>query len=260
MSFTPPPTTAPVSGGGSDYQAYLIPAGSHQARLVWLIVTGTVEDTFKNETKKKKKVTLGFELPTTLLPNDHPRKGEPCFISKTVVLHMGEKAGLRAFIEEWRGKRLTDTEASQYDFGKLLGQPAVLTIGHDTGVKDPSKVYANIKSIVSESAQRNLMPGFTVAPQANKSVYLSVDWLTTKEGAEYFMGIFNTLPKYTKEAIMKSDEWQVFTRQPFYIQPAGDAPVAPAQPQAPASTPAPQAQVQAEPRAEDVIDDSQLPF
>lgn len=246
--FTPPPTTAPVSGSG-DYQTYLIPEGSHQARLVWLIVTGTVEDTYMNETKKKKKVTLGFELPTTLLPEDHPRKGEPCFISKTVVLHMGEKAGLRAFIEEWRGKRLTDIEASQYDFGKIIGQPAVITIGHDAGKKDPNKFYANIKSIVSEKAQQNLMPGFSVAPQVNKSIYLSVDWLASKEGAEYFMGIFNGLPKYTKEAIMNSDEWKAYTLKPFYVAPVSQD--APAQPQA-----TPMA-----PPAEDVVDDSDdLPF
>jgi len=239
--FTPPPMTAPQRNGG-NFDSFKVDAGSYPARLVWLIMTGTIESEWKGNKKKKRELIFGFELPTERLPQDHPRAGEPAFISKNMTYHMGEQSNMRAFINQWRGMALTDEEASKFDISKMMGAPAVLTIVHNPSAKDPSKVYANIGSIQNESSYKKMMPGFVVPPQENESIYFSVDWLTTPEGAAYSIPIFNSLSVYVQDKIMASDEWKAYTTCSHYI-----APVVKSQAQqAPASAPQKAQQPQAQ--------------
>jgi len=235
--FTPPPMTAPQSGGG-NFDSFKVEAGSYPARLVWLIMTGTIESEWKGTKKKKRELIFGFELPTERLPQDHPRAGEPAFISKSMTYHMGEQSNMRAFINQWRGLALTEEEAGKFDISTMIGKPAVLTVVHNVGTKDPSKTYANIGSIQSEGSQKKMMPGFAVPPQENPSIYFSVDWLTTPEGAAYSIPIFNALSAYVQGKIMLSDEWKAYTLCPHYIAPVVKDQAQPKN--TPTSTPAPQ--------------------
>ena len=237
--FTPPPMTAPQRGGG-NFDSFKVEAGSYPARLVWLIMTGTIESEWKGNKKKKRELIFGFELPTERLPQDHPRAGEPAFISKNMTYHMGEQSNMRAFINQWRGMALTEEEAGKFDISKMIGAPAVLTIVHNPSAKDPSKVYANIGSIQNESSYKKMMPTFVVPPQENTSIYFSVDWLTTPEGAAYSIPIFNALSAYVQEKIMASDEWKAYTLCTHYMAPVVKAQAQPQQ--APAPAPQPQAQ------------------
>lgn len=239
MSYTPPPMTAPVGGG--NFEKHLIPAGTYPARCVWLINVGTQELNWQGEIKKQVKLIIGYELPTEQLPSDHPRAGEPCFISERFTFSFHEKAGLRHHIDAWRGKAMTDAEYGTFDIGKMLGAPAVLSIVH---AEKEGKTYANISSISPEASMRKLVPDFKVPAQVNDSLYFNVGWLTTKDGAEYAMKAFNAMPKYYQELVQKSPEWQAYTKSAHYIAPV--APVA-----APAATP------EAAPAP---VDDDSLPF
>lgn len=215
--FTPPPMNAPAGGG--NFERHLLDAGTYPARLVWLINTGTQTTEWQGQQKKQKKLIMGYELPTELLPESHPRKGEPTFISETFTLSMGENAKMRPFIENWRGKKFTDEEATAFDIGKMVGAPAVITVIHKANEKDPSKVYANIGSISSEQGYAKMQPGFKVPPQINKSIYFNADWLSVKEGAEYAIPLFNEMPRYIQDKIMASDEWKAYTTCGHYIAP-----------------------------------------
>jgi hypothetical protein len=216
--FTPPPMTAPQSGGG-NFDSFKVDAGSYPARLVWLIMTGTIESEYMGAIKKKKEIIFGFELPTERLPQGHSRAGEPAFISKVMTYHMGEQSNMRAFINQWRGMALTEEEAGKFDISKMISAPAVLTIVHNPSKKDASKTFANIGSIQNEASYKKMMPGFAVPPQENKSIYFSVEWLSTKEGALYSIDIFNSLPEYIQKKIITSDEWKAYTMCPHYIAP-----------------------------------------
>ena len=196
--------------------------------------------------RSKEAGKTGYELPTEILPADHPRAGEPCFISERFTFSFHEKAGLRHHIDAWRGKAMTDDEYASFDIGKLIGAPAVLAVVH---AEKEGKTYANISSISPEASMSRIVPGFKVPAQVNESLYFNVLWLGTKEGAEYAMPTFNKIPKYYQELIQKSPEWQAYTRQPFYIAPAVQA--------APATTTA-QPEVPAEPVKTTLADD--LPF
>jgi len=242
---------APVSGGG-DFERHLIEPGTYPARLVWIIGLGTQESIYNGQVKHKKQIKLGFELPTELLPESHPRKGEPCFISKTFTYHMGSQSNLRPFIESWRGKNLTDGEAESFAVDKMLKAAAVLTIKHKVGKVDTTKIYAEIDSITSETAFRKNFPQFAVPTQVNKEVYFDVQWLLlSKEGAEYGLPKFNELPKYDQETVMKSQEWAKYTQCPWYVAPVlkGNTPSAPSTTQPPATQPAPKDSFDAIPSA-----------
>lgn len=259
--FTPPPMNAPASSG--NYTQHLIEQGQYPARLVWLMAVGTQESSFNGEIKRQKKLILGFELPTELLPADHPRKGEPSFISETFTFSMSEKASMRAFINQWRGKILTDEEAQKFDIGKMLSAPAVLNIVHKASKADSSKIYANIGSVSSEASQKKMMPTFSVPPQVNQSIYFNVDWLNVDaQTAQYAMGEFNKIPEYYQKKIMESPEWKDYTGKPWFVAPA---------PKESPQTPAPetnQAQPQAQPQVQNTApvaqeeedDIEELPF
>jgi hypothetical protein len=212
---------------------------------VWLINIGTQEMNWQVEIKKQVKLIIGYELPTELLPNDHPRKGEPCFISERFTFSFHEKAGLRHHIDAWRGKAMTDAEYSAFDIGKMLGAPAVLSIVH---AEKEGKTYANISSISPEASMRKLVPDFKVPAQVNESLYFNVGWLGSKEGAEYAMPAFNRMPKYYQELVQKSPEWGAYTKSAHYI-----APVA-------ITAAAPEAQPEVTAPAVEAVDSSDLPF
>lgn len=241
--WTPPPMNAPTSSAG--FTQHLIDAALYPARLVWLVAIGTQRKEWKGEAKLTPQLVMGFELPTELLPEDHPRKGEPCFISEYFTFSMGDKSNLRAFINQWRGKALSDDEAKAFDIGKMVGQPAAINVVHRSSA-DGTKTYANIGSISNEKSQHKMYPGWTVPPQVNKTLYFNVSWLLTPEGAKNTIGTFNELPKYLQEKAMASQEWIQYTVAPHYIAPTlqgnpAPAPQAQAQPQAQPQAQAPQA-------------------
>lgn len=221
--FTPPPMQAPVGGGG-NFEKYLPDEKPHAARLVWLILTGTVKSVYKGEDKEAKKIIFGFELPSTLLPESHSRKGEPAFISETHNYFMSENANMRKFIQQWRGEDFTDEEAKVFDISKMLGAPAVVDIIHKSDKKDPKIIYANIESIKSVKKHAKMLAEhgikFDVPPQVNPTIYFNVDWLNMdKQTAEYGMVQFATIPDYYQKKIMESPEWKAYTTQPWYIAP-----------------------------------------
>ena len=236
----------PPTGGGS-FEKHLIPTGTYPARCVWLLNIGTQEIVWQGTPKKQIKLLIGYELPTELLPSDHPRKGEPSFISERFTFSLNDKGNLRAHINNWRGKALTDDECANFDISKMLGAPGVITVTH---VDKDGKTYCNIGSIAPEASMRKLVPDFKVPAQVNESLYFNVQWLATAEGAQYAMTVFGNIPKYYQELIQKSDEWQAYTKQSFYQAPAVAPDSASATPEAPA---------QAEPQVQPV-DDIPLPF
>jgi len=217
-NFTPPPMIPPTSG--SFPQQALIPVGTYPARCTWLVLSGTVDTEYKGEKKKKTNLLIGFELPTLLLPEDHPRKGEPSFLTETHSFSFSEKANLRKFVNSWRGANLTDEECKTFDISKLLKAPCYVTIVHNTGKGSESKTYANVGSIAPEASMKSLLgDNYKVKPQVNKEVYFNVFWLNSVNSAEYAISVFNDLPKWVQDKIMLSDEWKAYAVCNYYIAP-----------------------------------------
>ena len=101
------------------------PAGLHPARLYRLIDLGTQTGDYQGKPTKARKLLLSFEL----LGEDKMSDGKPFSISRRFTASLSDKAALRAFINQWRGKSLTDDEVKQgYDISRLMGQYGFLNL------------------------------------------------------------------------------------------------------------------------------------
>jgi hypothetical protein len=182
---------APVSSGGDFSPA---PSGTHPAVLVQLIDLGTQEGEYEGKVTHRRKIRMVFELHSLEAQTDD---GKPMVVGRDFTLSSHENAGLRKFIEGWRGKAFSDDEASDFDYKVMLGKPCILNITHD---KAPSgKVYANVNT-----ASR-LMTGMTAPAQVNPSVYFYL--------GEYDAAVFDGLPQWLKDKIGKSPEFKEVTGQ-----------------------------------------------
>jgi hypothetical protein len=77
----------------------------------------------------------------------NPDTGEFIDLSREFTVSMGDKANLRKFLQQWRGKDYTPEQVEAgVPLDKLTGQHALLTVGHRVSGK--GKTYANITACV----------------------------------------------------------------------------------------------------------------
>ena len=170
----------------------IIPAGSYPARCYSMIELGTKEETYQGVSKMVNKVRITWELPTETMVFKEERGPEPRVISKEFTLSMHEKANLRAFLENWRGKSFTEKEAEAFDVTNLLGVPCLLSITHKAATN--GNTYANISSV-------SLLPkGMECPEMINERQELSFD--------DFKQELFDQLPEFIKEKISMSDEYK----------------------------------------------------
>jgi len=170
----------------------IIPAGSYPARCYSMIELGTNEETYQGVSKMVNKVRITWELPTETMIFKEERGPEPRVISKEFTLSMHEKANLRAFLENWRGKSFTEKEAEAFDVTNLLGVPCLLSITHKAATN--GNTYANISSV-------SLLPkGMECPEMINERQELSFD--------DFNQELFDQLPDFIKEKISMSEEYK----------------------------------------------------
>lgn len=142
MAFAPIKASA---RGGKDFEP--VPAGIHVAICTQVIDLGFQEGRAGGnyDAKTQRKVYLRWEIPdveVTWTKGGVEQKGPAC-IGREFTLSLSEKAILRPFIENWRGKSLTAAELEGFDISSLAGKICQLNVIH----KQPegsSKVYANV--------------------------------------------------------------------------------------------------------------------
>jgi hypothetical protein len=82
------------------------------------------------------------------LDEKNPETGKRFELAERFSVTMGEKANLRKFLGQWRGKTYTNDEAKAgAPLEKLVGVNALVQVGHNTS-QATGKVYANIVSIM----------------------------------------------------------------------------------------------------------------
>lgn len=129
----------------SDKQYEVIPEGRHTGLLYALIDLGTHEDTFQGVTKFKHELYVGFELPEVLMSD-----GRPFMWGKTFNVtngrfgpYISKTSNLYKFLKVWTGQ---DDPKLQM-LGKLIGHPATISIVHEEGKKDATKIYAVAETV-----------------------------------------------------------------------------------------------------------------
>jgi hypothetical protein len=175
--------------GGSSFEP--IEAGTYAARCVSMVHVGTIKGTFEGQEKIQNKVRLTWELPTELKIFKEENGEQPYFVSKDFTISMHEKASLRKFLEAWRGKGFTETEAKAFDITALLGKPCMLSVIHKS--KD-GRTYAEISSLSS------LPKGMSVPEQITPTFEFS--W------SEFDQQKFDSLADWLKTKMKTSKEYQ----------------------------------------------------
>ena len=184
-----------TSAGGSNYEP--IPAGTYVARCYSMIHMGTVKESYMGEEKFVNKVRLTFELPTELKVFKEENGEQPQVISKEFTLSLGDKSNLRAFLNSWRGKALTEDECKSFDIAVLAGKACTLSIIHKTS-KVSGKTYAEIASI------GGVMKGMDVPALINPQMVFSV--------SNFDQVAYDSFPDFIKEKIASSQEYQALQK------------------------------------------------
>jgi hypothetical protein len=179
------------STGGSNYEP--IAAGTYVARCYSMVHLGTIKESYMGEEKYVNKVRLTFELPTELKVFKEENGEQPQVISKEFTLSLGDKSNLRAFLNSWRGKALTEDECKSFDIAVLAGKACTLSIIHKTS-KASGKTYAEIASI------GGVMKGMDVPAIMNPEMVFSVN--------NFDQVAFDSFPDFIKEKIESSNEYQ----------------------------------------------------
>jgi len=179
------------STGGSNYEP--IAAGTYVARCYSMVHLGTIKESYMGEEKYVNKVRLTFELPTELKVFKEENGEQPQVISKEFTLSLGDKSNLRAFLNSWRGKALTEDECKSFDIAVLAGKACTLSIIHKTS-KVSGKTYAEIASI------GGVMKGMDVPAIMNPEMVFSVN--------NFDQVAFDSFPDFIKEKIQSSNEYK----------------------------------------------------
>ena len=141
-----------------------IPEGPHQVVCVDVIDLGEVHDAKWN--KISRKCALVFQSQET-----DPATKKRYEIAERFTISMHEKARLRKFLGQWRGKSYSDAEASAgVPLDKLEGANALINVEHR---QVGEKTYANILSIgpLAKGMEKVKAEGYTRSPR----------WLEKKE-------------------------------------------------------------------------------
>lgn len=115
------------------------PEGLHHGVCVDVVDLGLVDTTFG----RKHRVRLAWQIADT-----DPATGRRHDCIKTYTISLHKKATLRADLESWFGRKLTEDEVqSGFDLERLLGVNAMLNILHDD--KEDGTVFANVRAIMA---------------------------------------------------------------------------------------------------------------
>ena len=170
------------------------PAGTYLARCIGMIEIGTVVTEFAGEERTSHRVNITWELPEEQEIFDPDKGPQPFVVSKEYNLSMHEQSALRKDLESWRGRGYTPEEAKRLDITKLLGQPCILTVVHQPGKKDPSRMYPKIENI------SKLMKNQVCPPQVNPTKILCFE--------DFDWEVFSSLPDFLKDKIKQSEEFR----------------------------------------------------
>jgi hypothetical protein len=125
------PDTITVKDTGAKFAPH--PEGQYAALCVDTIDLGERVESFPGKPPKcSAKCVIAFWT-----GEENPDTGERLLVHAEFTVSMNERAGLRKFLEDWRGKSYREEEAkSGVPLHKLVGVPALISIEHKTSANN----------------------------------------------------------------------------------------------------------------------------
>lgn len=174
--------TAKDTGGGDFQDA---PIGTHIGICVRLIDLGTQHSEYQGEPTVRNQVLVTWEL-----PNERMDDGKPFIVSAFLTNSLSEKATMRKWLENWRGRPFTPEELMGFDLQNILGHCCMLNVI----AKPDGKKGVKVGSVMA-------LPKGMDKPKPESALFAF--WLDEFDRAK-----FDELSNGIKEIIMKSDEYK----------------------------------------------------
>lgn len=140
----------------------LAPAGQFRAVCVDFVDLGLVVETYDEQPRQTHKCRVVYEIDEV-----NGETGKRFTIGRRFTVSLNEKANLRKFLEQWRGKPFTADELKGFDTENLIGVNALIQIAH---VTKGDKTYDNITSIMG-------------LPRGMQKIAASSDYIRVKDRA-----------------------------------------------------------------------------
>lgn len=177
--------TAKDTGGGDFQDA---PIGTHVAVCIKLTDLGTQHGEYQGEPTVRNQVLVTWEL-----PNERMDDGKPFSVSAFLTNSLSEKATMRKWLENWRGRPFTPDELMGFDLQNILGAACMINVI----AKPDGKKGVKVGGVMA-------LPKGMEKPKAENP--LSAFWLDEFDRAK-----FDELSNGIKEIIMKSDEYKALS-------------------------------------------------
>lgn len=149
-----------LKGGEDRAQFAPHPDGQHPMVCVDFLDLGERVRTFPGTAPK-----LTYSIALVFASGEVNEAGRLHEVSKEFTASMHEKASLRKFLEEWRGKSYTKEQLKQgIPADKLVGVSCLCTVEHKTS--EAGRTYANLRGIAPLPKQipAPVVTGYTRAP------------------------------------------------------------------------------------------------
>jgi hypothetical protein len=162
----------------------LVPEGTYDARLMWLIDLGTHEDVYEGVTRYPHQLYFGWELIGTSTED-----GRPFMVGRIYNItngrfgpYIAKTSNLYKMLRVWQ--KWDDKQASRLSsLGKLIkeGAAASITLAHEPSKKDPDKINVILETI--KGCKKD--PSSATNPQISYQVGNDIpealpDWIKTK--------------------------------------------------------------------------------
>jgi hypothetical protein len=192
----------------------LPPAGNFFARCVYMVDLGTHEETGvfngRTVTSNKRKLRIGWELPTEMnvFKDGDPEK--PFMVFKEFTMSLAGQSKLLPFINQWRGTPMTPKESSAFEITKLMNQTGMINIVHKESKANPGTFYEEVTGITQvpldptdKSKKKKL---FDNIPRFNDFIQFSMGVTVDEAAVENF-------PGYIKDKIKSSFEFKSYLEE-----------------------------------------------
>ena len=210
---------APVIDNGGSYtpnpNKTLLQVGVNPGRIVEILDLGTQMVSFGNSVPEpKRQIRVAFEH-AHLKQQYNLDKPDvtSAYTSKEASYIFGKKSFIYKLICLVEGRDLSIDEAKVYPLQKLMGAIVGVNISHKRGVKDPSKVYEKIESLVPWNEATYVMP-----PSWNPEMdlhYFYIDQASDGSviGNNFMTKTFANLPYGRRQAILESAEAKAYAKR-----------------------------------------------
>lgn len=190
---------------GSDAKYKSHPEGQFVAQCVDAIDLGEKVETFPGTPDKLvHKCALVFRT-----GEKNEQTGDYIDIAREFTVSMGEKANLRKFLEQWRGKPYTPEQIDEgVPLHRLAGNPALITVAHK--VSGQGRTYANLTACVGVPKQmQGNLPNYV--PEYERAEYWGTRKQEYAEGAKKFRSDAGAPPEWDNIPMEDTDDLPVLT-------------------------------------------------